>query len=1108
MFATSDNVPEKVTTVLDEAHPLFAGSSIQDVLSTISQVVDNALSDRDSPTPEHLEQYGSFSMSDDEAIFDDDDEMDWDGTSDNDILVPLKDEAEARATLRRDLRAAKNAGFKVGYLGALGGSVIVTVSCRIGRLEISEDAMQAWNVNRSEYLVLLIRYPSAYRDLNELLHGTGSIRSSLVQMYVGLCTSYKPSLESAIKVFQGNTADKESEDQSATAPETTEHAMRRLFIDKTLNALLNERLISIVQYRLKFGFSWTGAEMYAQQYQGKPSSSNDALADGYFEPDSWSSSVPTFLATDYIAQAREPSQLSLPLLAMQFTLRHFVKCTEFCLVCHCKTRSSFEALKPYVCSNRLCLYQYMALGMGPSLEYEISLQPYVIDLLVSLTYARAMSGNLEDFPTGLGLMVPEVSEPLNSQGYSRFSVPDSNQVQPTITGIHSALFDPATMTLSTGEALPLKAGDWIVITTLRTGNGAPNDNYWHCRVQSIVTTQQMQISRPANIDEVPSDPEKFDSQLQEVKFAIYDKNFDEMSEGHKRAVLPMLLDTLPNIDAMTSFLGTDWSEKPLSTWKDVVSPAALDILRWIFASNRSYIKLDDASDPEHLVSGMDDYIQFRLVQGAPDKEHHFINAMKTHGFPANPSHPTLFAWHGSPLHNWHSILREGLHFKKIANGRACGNGVYMASQIGTSLGYSGDHWGHYGNSHRSWPRSKLNISMAISLNEVVNAPTQFVCCNTTYVVDKLEWIQPRYLFVKCQGKSEKNGTHGRPSAVYKQDPKRLVYGHALQALEIPASVLGSQRLQALRDARASKSAQTLKRASPSSTPKLKRAKWSKKKKHSKEEEQPVEPEIFEIFEPVAERSVEINFDDACSVATTFEDLQCLLSDDEGGMKADHDESNLANMPDQIDPKTDFVPGTLQEASLPLLNPPAYATTSATKVLQQHLQATLKVQQKEPPHSLGWYVDPNLISTVYQWIVELHSFDPDHPLSKDLKKINMKSVVLEFRFGPQFPMAPPFVRVIRPRFLEFNLGGGGHVTAGGAMCMELLTNSGWLPTASIENVLLQVRMAILNMEPRPARLYTDSKQRDYTNREAMDAYARACRVHGWEVPGDFKKLSLD
>lgn len=217
--------------------------------------------------------------------------------------------------------------------------------------------------------------------------------------------------------------------------------------------------------------------MYAHQYQGKPSSSNDALEDKYFGQDSWSSSVPAFLATDYIAQIREPSQLSLLLLAMQFTLRHFVKCIEFCLVCHRRTRSSFEALKPYVCSNSLCLYQYMALGMGPSLEYEISLQPYGIDMLVSLTYARAMSGNLEDFPTDLGLMVPEVSEPPKSQGYARYCIPDSNQLQSTITGMYGAWFDQATMALPIEEAVPLKSGDWIVITTLGTSNGVPNDNY-------------------------------------------------------------------------------------------------------------------------------------------------------------------------------------------------------------------------------------------------------------------------------------------------------------------------------------------------------------------------------------------------------------------------------------------------------------------------------------------------------------------------------------------------------------------------------------------------------------------------------------------------------
>jgi ubiquitin-conjugating enzyme E2 Q len=76
--------------------------------------------------------------------------------------------------------------------------------------------------------------------------------------------------------------------------------------------------------------------------------------------------------------------------------------------------------------------------------------------------------------------------------------------------------------------------------------------------------------------------------------------------------------------------------------------------------------------------------------------------------------------------------------------------------------------------------------------------------------------------------------------------------------------------------------------------------------------------------------------------------------------------------------------------------------------------------------------------MYQWIVELHSFDDGLPLAKDMKKAGIKSVVLEIRFGKDFPMSPPFVRVIRPRFLPFMSGGGGNVTAGGAMCMELLT----------------------------------------------------------------------
>jgi ubiquitin-conjugating enzyme E2 Q len=123
----------------------------------------------------------------------------------------------------------------------------------------------------------------------------------------------------------------------------------------------------------------------------------------------------------------------------------------------------------------------------------------------------------------------------------------------------------------------------------------------------------------------------------------------------------------------------------------------------------------------------------------------------------------------------------------------------------------------------------------------------------------------------------------------------------------------------------------------------------------------------------------------------------------------------------------------------------------------------------------------------------------------MKTAGLTSIVLEIRFGKDYPHSPPFIRVIKPRFLPFMMGGGGHVTGGGAMCMELLTNSGWSAASSIEGVLLQVRMAIMNLEPKPARLENTAtaSHRTYGTGEAMEAFVRACRAHGWEVPKDFK-----
>lgn len=49
------------------------------------------------------------------------------------------------------------------------------------------------------------------------------------------------------------------------------------------------------------------------------------------------------------------------------------------------------------------------------------------------------------------------------------------------------------------------------------------------------------------------------------------------------------------------------------------------------------------------------------------------------------------------------------------------------------------------------------------------------------------------------------------------------------------------------------------------------------------------------------------------------------------------------------------------------------------------------------------------------------------------------------------------------------------------------------------------MAISSTEPFPARLEDGQTVRDYGIGEAVEAYIRACKMHGWEVPKDFHRL---
>lgn len=742
-----------------------------------------------------------------------------------------------RQRVRADLRAAKNAGFKVGYLGSLldGINAYVTVSIRVAKLGISDEAMQAWQVERSDYLILIIQYPNGYKT-NEELQGYDSLRlAPNLCMRVVAGKKYKPTLKEAIKAFTIARNDTRKDPNSTDLPgseETQQSSVRDTFISKPLVNLLQERLVPLLRFR-SAGMDWLGAEGWYRHHvaAGGASSEADHVPDRFFEPEIVHDSLPAIMHQDHY-KSRNTTQYSFPLLAMQYMLRHFVRCTEFCLVCHRKLETEVEAIKPYVCDDNLCLYQYMSLGFGPSIEYELMAQPYVVDLLISFCYSSAAARRLKDFPDGLSLTVPPVDlakynfvDPYAARYAARHPTRVQEKADEKKKEDHPTYrvgFDQSKLEIifhDTQGGCPVRRGNWIVMTM-----DSVKDKEFHCRVADMSFFPTISIDEPIEVARTqttlipqtpaatrPASPAATTPNWAPAEFQVYCQDFINLNDGSKCVAMMRLLDTLPTVLQMREYLSNQQTAE-LKSWIQRISPSALTLLRWIIASNRSCIMqvdelatskdktpIDNKSSvigkDQERCYGMKDYMQFRFAMGAPDKEQRFINEVRKTTTRLKLDYPTIFGFHGSPLYNWHMIIREGLHYKSADHGRAYGDGVYHAVNASISCGYSGGMYGGYGfgDPHGSWPASVLRIDSALALNEIVNAPIEFRSQSPYYVVQHLDWIQTRYLFVKTNAKDdtvvigqEKQLTNPCP-----QDPKRTPQGIS-GAISIPASAIKSR----------------------------------------------------------------------------------------------------------------------------------------------------------------------------------------------------------------------------------------------------------------------------------------------------------------------------
>lgn len=120
---------------------------------------------------------------------------------------------------------------------------------------------------------------------------------------------------------------------------------------------------------------------------------------------------------------------------------------------------------------------------------------------------------------------------------------------------------------------------------------------------------------------------------------------------------------------------------------------------------------------------------------------------------------------------------------------------------------------------------------------------------------------------------------------------------------------------------------------------------------------------------------------------------------------------------------------------------------------------------------------------------IQNIPSDNILYKQLLDKKIDNIKLQISIPKRYPFEPPFVRVVYPRF-KFRTG---HITLGGSICMEVLSNKGWMPAMNIHNLLLQIKLLIINGD---AQLDDTNWNKEYTLSEAKTAFKRMSITHGW------------
>lgn len=507
----------------------------------------------------------------------------------------------------------------------------------------------------------------------------------------------------------------------------------------TLTDHLRTNLLPYICDRIWWNLGWESAEYAAaERMSGNPQFMNDGQAlrrgelDRCLERESeFSKSAAHGLLSVLEQETQEAStearNENFLLLTVRYLRRRILLCTNYCLICHRRQALALSTLKPFVCDSPLCQHQAQSVGLGKIFETEMVGNEVVIDLLISLCWAAVEAKALTPFPdqtvTASGLF------PIEGKGEVRIVHINRDGVVGRSTVGGRGYRVEGDFETSDGITSPwaaqFKVGDFLSILHPSSRQPLPLSSTTlstHVRVV-YVSEDHILVDQPCAI---AANLASFRSSL---PFSIHRKmeqSFLNPASPHLPDYLRLetILSKLPHVRTMIASVHAGTLRRDL----DSIDPLCYPLLSWIISSNRAHLRaLDGEGDQVRvgsqgtLTGSNKTWRQFVMLMSSPEKEEEFQRE-KARVRKEMKGKGELYAWHGSRLENWHSIIRSNLNFNKVTNGRAYGNGVYMAIDATTSYGYCQSSNG----GRRAWPQSCLEIRTCLSLNEVINRPEKFV----------------------------------------------------------------------------------------------------------------------------------------------------------------------------------------------------------------------------------------------------------------------------------------------------------------------------------------------------------------------------------------------